>query len=167
MRFHLFVDLDGVLVDFNTGVRRVTGKDPTELTPKSMWPILAKSSGFYDRLDWMADGRELWEAVQPFKPTILTGLPLGKWAEPQKRSWCSRELGEDIPVITGLARRKAELAVDWLEKNGLEEKIPVLIDDRLKIKENWESVGGRFILHLDTPTSLIALEELGFPIGAN
>lgn len=35
-------------------------------------------------LDWMPDGRELWEGVESLQPTILTGLPMGKWAEPQK-----------------------------------------------------------------------------------
>ncbi len=162
--FQLFVDLDGVLVDFDAGVRRATGKDPAELHPKSMWPVLAKTPGFYDALEWTPDGRKLWNAVKPFGPAILTGLPLGKWAERQKRSWCLRELGQNVPVVTGLARHKAELAAEWLEVNGLADKVPVLIDDRLKIREDWESAGGRFILHLNTESSLEALGNLGFPI---
>lgn len=35
-------------------------------------------------LDWMEDGRDLWDGVRDLQPTILTGLPMGDWAEPQK-----------------------------------------------------------------------------------
>lgn len=162
--YQLFVDLDGVLVDFDSGVRHATGKDPAELTPRQMWPVLARTTGFYDSLSWMSDGRELWEALRTYSPAILTGLPMGKWAEPQKRSWCSRELGDEIPVITGMSRKKAELALEWLEKQNEERRTPVLIDDRLKIKESWETAGGIFVLHLDAETSLEALRGLSFPV---
>jgi hypothetical protein len=89
---------------------------------------------------------------------------MGKWAEPQKRSWCERELGADIPVVTGMSRNKAQLALSWLEENGLSGKIPVLIDDRLKLQEPWNAAGGIFILHLNTDDSLEKLRELGFPV---
>lgn len=163
-QFQLFVDLDGVLVDFDAGVRRATGKDPSELHPRNMWPAIARTKGFYDRLDWMPDGRDLWLAVKKYSPAILTGLPMGKWAEPQKRSWCERELGADVHVITGMSRQKADLAVRWLEENDMDEKTPVLIDDRLKMKESWEAVGGKFILHLNAAGSIAKLKDLGFPI---
>ena len=165
-RYQLFVDLDGVLVDFDDGVRRITGREPAELSPRAMWPILARTRGFYDGLGWTKDGRTLWKAVRGFSPAVLTGLPLGKWAEPQKRSWCARELGAEVPVITGLSRHKADLAAAWLDGAGLAGRIPVLIDDRLKLQEPWESAGGRFILHLDAASSLAALGELGFPVAS-
>ena len=163
-QFQLFVDLDGVLVDFDAGVRRATGKDPSELHPRYMWPAIARMKGFYNRLDWMPDGRNLWLAVKHCSPVILTGLPMGKWAEPQKRSWCERELGAEVHVITGMSRHKAELALLWLEEHNLEEKTPILIDDRLKIKEPWEAVGGKFILHLNAVGSIGELKNLGYPL---
>ncbi len=163
-RYQLFVDLDGVLADFNDGVYRACGKVPAELTPRQMWPVLARTPGFYDRLKWLSDGKALWDALKEFAPVVLTGVPMGKWAEPQKRSWCARELGADIPVITGMSRKKAQLAAEWMEEHNLGDCIPVLVDDSLKLKENWEAEGGRFILHLDTVQSLAQFRELGFPI---
>lgn len=165
--YQLFLDLDGVLVDFDAGVRLAVGKDPAELHPSQMWPVLAKTPGFYDRLSWMADGRELWNAVAHLEPTILTGLPMGKWAEPQKRNWCSRELGNEVPVITGLSRHKAEMALAWLDDNGRRERIPVLVDDRLRLAESWQAMGGRFILHLNAQSSISALQDLGFPFSTD
>lgn len=37
-----------------------------------------------EHLEWMSDGQELWNSIVGLQPTILTGLPMGKWAEPQK-----------------------------------------------------------------------------------
>jgi len=160
-KFQIFVDLDGVLADFDLGVKAITGKYPLEMTPGKMWRILASQKDFFSKLRWMPDGKKLWQAVLPYNPVILTGLPLGKWAEPQKRTWCRKELGESVPVITGMSKDKPFLAIDWLEENELDWKVPLLIDDRLKLKEPWENTGGIFILHLDTDSTIKELEEKG------
>lgn len=162
--FQVFIDLDGVLADFNAGVTSATGLPPGEQHPHQMWPTLARTPGFYDKLDWMSDGKELWNAIQSFDPVILTGVPMGKWAEGQKRSWCARELGASVPVITGMSRKKAELACAWLEDKKRRGRIPLLVDDSLKLRENWMSSGGTFIHHTSTRESLISLKDLGFPL---
>ncbi|CAM9945870.1 unnamed protein product [Ascophyllum nodosum] len=102
----IFCDLDGVLVDFDKGVRRVMGTSPDQLKRSDMWRGLAKAKKFYAKLDWMPDGRELWNGIVDLHPTILTGLPMGNWAEPQKREWCKKELGGDVFVITCMSRDK-------------------------------------------------------------
>ena len=155
------MDLDGVLVDFEAGVREACGRDASEMKPSAMWPVLARTPRFYDRLGWMNDGRELWESVVHLNPVILTGLPMGQWAEVQKRSWCARELGEDVPVITGMSRHKADLAQAWLEEEENDHLTPVLVDDRLKLRESWEDMGGVFILHVSAEDSLNRLKEKG------
>ena len=95
--YRLFLDLDGVLADFDAGVLRAMGKLPSELTDRQMWPVLARTPGFYEHLPWTTDGRDLWEFSKRYSPVIVTGIPLGKWAEPQKRAWCARELGAEVP----------------------------------------------------------------------
>jgi hypothetical protein len=157
--YQLFLDLDGVLVDFDRGVFFHTGKSPNDQTPKQMWSVLARVKSFYSKLDWMADGKLLWEQTKALDPVILTGLPLGKWAEPQKRAWCKRELGKNIEVICGMSRDKHLLAWDWLHERGLANVIPVLIDDRLKTKFAWEESGGKFILHFSAEESLRELQH--------
>lgn len=157
-RYRLFLDLDGVLADFDQGVVTATGQTPSDLGDRRMWPLLARTPGFYEHLPWTHDGRELWEFCRPHHPVIVTGVPLGRWAEPQKRAWCSRELGPDVPVICCLSREKGRHAAEWLEPG----EVMVLVDDRLKIQAAWEEAGGRFILHTSTAQSLVALKELGF-----
>jgi hypothetical protein len=157
MQYKLFLDLDGVLVDFDAGVVRATGRPPHALDVRTMWSRLARARGFFEHLGWTADGRALWEATAHLSPVILTGVPHGGWAEAQKRAWCARELGPDVPVVTCLAREKPEHARAFFEPPT----VPVLVDDREKHKDGWEQRGGRFIVHRDTAASLAALSELG------
>ncbi len=154
----LFLDLDGVLADFDTGVRRATGKTPSELGDRMMWPILARTPGFYENLPWMTDGRTLWEFSKSLNPVIVTGIPFGKWAEPQKRAWCARELGVTVPVICCLSREKGHHAAALLEPG----ETMVLVDDRLKVQAAWEDAGGKFLLHTSAADSIAALKDLGF-----
>lgn len=155
--YRLFVDLDGVLADFDAGVVRASGKTPEELDPRRMWPLLAKTPGFYDQLPWMSDGRDLWDFVKAWHPTILTGLPLGRWAEPQKRAWCARELGPEVRVLCCLSREKAQKAAEVLEGG----ETMILVDDRLKLQAAWEEAGGKFVLHTSARESIETLKALG------
>lgn len=148
----LFLDLDGVLADFDRGVQLATGKLPHELPVKAMWQALAKVSDFYGNLALMPDAPRLWAFCQPHQPTILTGLPLGRWAEAQKRRWVAKVLGPDVPVITCMSRDKQRFAVPGA----------VLVDDRASIQPAWEAAGGAFVLHRDAETSIAALKRLGF-----
>lgn len=156
--YRLFIDLDGVLVNFDAGVQLATGRLPEALTDRQMWPVLARTPGFYEHLPWMPDGQELWAFCRSHDPVIVTGLPLGKWAEPQKRAWCIRELGAEIPVICCLSRDKGKRAAELLGP----EELMVLVDDRLKVQAAWEDAGGQFILHTSAQASIVALRALGF-----
>jgi hypothetical protein len=157
MRYKLFLDLDGVLADFDAGVRKVTGRSPEALAVREMWPRLARADRFFERLDWTADGRALWLATAHLSPVILTGVPHGGWAEAQKRAWCARELGPGVPVATCLARDKPLKARDFFTPPA----IPVIVDDREKHKPGWEAEGGIFIVHRRASDSLAALAALG------
>ena len=104
-RTRVYCDLDGVLCDFDKGVKQLTGRWPNEMAVAQMWRAVRsmhKSSnnnnpsdrgaggghnGFFASLDWAPGGRELWDTISPLNPTILTGIPMGgeTWAAKQKR----------------------------------------------------------------------------------
>ncbi|MFP4364524.1 MAG: hypothetical protein ACLFR1_11740 [Spirochaetia bacterium] len=157
MGYTLFIDLDGVLVDFKKGVLNATGKHISIISSKEMWPKLAKTPDFYNTLDWLPDGKKLWDYVKDKSPYILTGLPRGKWAEEQKRNWCKRELGPQVPVLTCFSHNKHIKAQEVLVQNTT----PVLVDDRSRLKEKWESIGGAFIHHQNAEESIQRLRKLG------
>jgi hypothetical protein len=114
----------------------------------AFWGRLAKTPDFYNTLDLLPDARMLFDTVAHLSPTILTGLPVGKWAEPQKRAWVERHF-PGTPVITGFARDK--------HKHGLPGD--VLVDDSIKLAAAWEEMGGHFIHHEKAERSLAALRH--------
>ncbi|HTI87021.1 MAG TPA: hypothetical protein VL966_10490 [Alphaproteobacteria bacterium] len=148
----LFIDLDGVLADFDRGVERVTGKRPEQLKVAEMWRALAREPQFFDTLDYMHDAELLWLFCKPYHPTILTGLPLGSWAPEQKRRWVARMLGGDVPVITCMSRDKPRYSGPG----------HVLVDDREKVRAGWEEKGGIFVHHASAERSIAELRRLGF-----
>jgi hypothetical protein len=159
MSWVIFCDLDGVLADFDKGVLNVTGKLPHEQSLSSMWRSLARTPDFYAKLDWMADGKLLWEYLTPHNPTILSGLPIGNWARKQKTTWVGIKLGWEVPAIFGWSKEKHLDAMKRLGTLNLEGCI--LVDDRAKTKTLWEGVGGTFVLHKNTKDSIEQLKALG------
>ena len=94
---------------------------------------------------------ELYEAVRSLNPVILTGLPRGDWAEPQKRRWAARHF-PGVEVITTSAALKREHC-----RPG-----DALIDDRDKYRSLWEKAGGLFIHDRSASASIDQLREHGF-----
>uniref|UniRef100_A0A7S1FTL1 Uncharacterized protein n=1 Tax=Corethron hystrix TaxID=216773 RepID=A0A7S1FTL1_9STRA len=91
--YRIYCDLDGVLVDFEKGVRNLSGgRGPSDMSTRRMWSIVAKDDSFYENLPWTPDGRTLWAAILPLQPDILTGVPMTIKSRAQKASWCKREL---------------------------------------------------------------------------
>jgi hypothetical protein len=77
-----------VLADFNAGARKLLGTDARSFEARhgkgEFWRRLARHGDFYATLPKMADADELFAAVRHLNPTILTGLPIGKWAARRK-----------------------------------------------------------------------------------
>jgi len=79
-QFRVYCDLDGVLVDFAHGISQVFGYDvPShniDALPRGLlWDKVAQAHAFFEHLPWCDGGRELWEAIAPLRPDILTGVP--------------------------------------------------------------------------------------------
>lgn len=148
----LFLDLDGVLADFDRGVVAVTGRRPDEQPVASMWRALSRHADFFGSLAFTPDGRDLWDFCAPHRPTILTGLPQGRWAAPQKVRWVAERLGPGVPIITCMTRDKPLHGGPGA----------LLVDDREKTRPPWEAAGGLFILHRNAVDSVAALRALGF-----
>lgn len=150
----LYLDVDGVLADFESGAHALFGMPPQEFQerhgPGRFWGSLAKTPDFYNTLELMPDAMELYAAVKPLHPIMLTGLPIGKWAEPQKRIWVERHF-PGAEVITTLARKKSEHC-----KPG-----DVLVDDQDRYRDLWEAAGGIFVHHTDARSTLAELRTIG------
>src|SRR4051794_1220299 len=143
----LFLDADGVLADFDESARRLLGMSPKAFIAKhgreTFWKRLAKARNFYGSLPEMSDARLLFDAVKHLKPTILTGLPIGKWAAPQKVEWAADHF-PGVPIITCMAR----------DKHKHMHPGDVLVDDREKHRAAYEGAGVVFVHHKNAEDSL-------------
>ena len=72
----VYCDLDGCLVNFEKGVRGLFRGGSSGLDKVVMWDRISRSSpGWFERLEWTADGKRLWNAIGILNPDILTGVP--------------------------------------------------------------------------------------------
>lgn len=149
MTSRLFLDLDGVLADFDAHYERLfdvrlhrgMGEDPPGL-----WDNIRNAGTFYRDMPLMPDALELWEGVKHLSPTILTGVPYHQVpeAEAHKRAWMAERFGADVSVVCCKSRDKRLHG-----RPG-----DVLIDDWDKYEWLWKAMGGAFILHRTARESL-------------
>jgi hypothetical protein len=141
------------LADFDRGFKDIFGVSPGayEAThgTKKFWHDIAALDNFYGQLPKMPDADDLFAGVAHLNPIILTGLPLGSWAEPQKRAWVAANY-PGTSVITCLAKNKA-----FFRKPG-----DILVDDRLQYAPLWRANGGIFVDHTSASATLAALKQL-------
>jgi len=151
----LFLDADGVLADFDAGARALLGMTPARYEARhgrrEFWRRIATAPNFYGTLPEMPDARRLFDAVEHLEPTILTGLPLGNWAAPQKVEWAAEHF-PGVPIVTCMARDKHKHM-----KPG-----DVLVDDRENHRAAYEKDGVLFIHHASAEDSLRQLAKI-FP----
>lgn len=133
MMTNIFVDLDGVLADFNKKVIEIFGQYPTQFK-KQEWNKISNYPNFYGSLELLPNALKLWENLVQLKKQynyklyILTGLPMGDWAEPQKRDWCKKYLYDYDLVITCFSRNKHYYSTSS----------DILIDDNINNCRDWK-----------------------------
>jgi len=148
----VWVDCDGVLADFDSHVTKLTGVRPREFedsvgTP-GFWKHLQGIPKFYREMPLMPDARILMDGLKALRPIILTGCPLGEWAEAQKMAW-ARDHFPGVPMITCMSKDKFIYCQPG----------DILIDDYSKYMSPWISAGGTFIKHISAERSLKEVEE--------
>lgn len=150
----LFLDMDGVLADFDAGFFNLTGKTPKDYTDAEMWRRITAHEPFYFDLPPMPDLAALWAHTAKYHPTVLTGVPysLKERCTLQKLAWVAQHLTPTPPLIACMARDKSLHL-----KPG-----DVLVDDRIHYRDLWINRGGQFVHHRDAATTIADLRELGF-----
>ena len=149
----LYLDCDGVLADFERGAADLLGMAPRAYEKRhgirALWREIARHPDFYGSLPLMPDAMDLFAAVRHLLPVILTGLPRGNWAAPQKIRWAAEHFpGTQILTV---------MAVD---KRNHAQRGDILVDDQLKHAHLWESAGGIFVHHRDAASSIAKLRAL-------
>jgi len=170
-KYNVYCDLDGVLVDFAKGIQQIFPEKPPQSSAEIqelknnnvLWRRVGTADSFFQHLDWMPEGRILWESIQHLNPDILTGVPPNISSRQEKFLWCQRELTGFSNMVhvdragmwsrhdgVGTVQDNACNVITCWSHNKHFESGPnsVLIDDRPSLRAKWEEKGGIFILHV-------------------
>lgn len=148
----IFVDMDGVLADFDSHHEAVFGIRSDKLADNVDWQKVRDARDFYLGIPPMPDMPELWTFVSRFSPIVLTGVPYSVAEAPDnKRAWVRKHLGGDVEVRCCRSSEKCLHAAPG----------DILIDDWEKYRALWVAKGGQWITHRSAAESIAALRALG------
>lgn len=161
----IYFDMDGVLADFNRGVRELCNINPPsqDFTDKikddEMWNKIRKTPHFYNRLKLIGGAKELFDIIYKTygnKCEILTAIPKDNkgitTAREDKINWVRRLLSNDIKINIVYREDKPRFCYD---------KGCILIDDLKRNIDDWCNLGGTGILNISSKDTIKTLKDLG------
>ena len=155
--YTIYSDMDGVLVDFNERFKRFSGGiSPKDYEDKygreKFWDLIDKETGvrFWVGMPWMSDGKQLWDYIKTYNPTLLSSPSRSNSSRMGKRIWRKRNLPSTKLVLAQASKKQNYANPD-----------SILIDDRASNVDQWVKAGGIGILHTDTASTINKLKELG------
>ena len=156
----IYIDMDGVLCDFDKKFKEISGEDFIEYSDKygwnKTWKTIEKSGiEYWSEMEWNGGGKKLWNFLKNLDNVeILTGSPrdkVGEYAKKGKEIWIKKNIG-DIKVN----HIEGKLKFTYVKNND------ILIDDMERNCNLWENAGGIAILHKNTNNTIEELKKLIF-----
>ncbi len=147
----LFVDMDGVLANFDAHYLATFNTPASKLIDNVDWKAVDAKGDFFLNIPPMPDLDHLWRFIEPLRPIVLTGVPKTvKAAVSNKRAWAKKHLGDHIEVRCCKSKEKCLHA----------EPGDILIDDWEKYRHLWLGAGGRWITHTSAADTIERLREI-------
>lgn len=156
--YKLYVDMDGVLVDFEKGYFELTKKH-TKQFPKgdaAFWqPLSDAGASFWANLPWMPDGPELWKYIKRYKPAILTAPSQDPSSRVGKEAWCKMHINNQYRELFFASRGMKQMFAGPGR---------ILIDDTEETVKEWREKSGNDKLgihHTSAANTIAQLKKLG------
>lgn len=146
----LFVDMDGVLADFDAHHEAVFGVRSDKLLDNVDWKAIQGIKDYYLNIPPMADMEVLWDFVKVYNPIVLTGIPHSiVEAADNKKAWVAKYIGKDVEVRCCRSSEKCLHASPG----------DILVDDWEKYRKLWIKKGGVWITHHNAEATIIHLKS--------
>ena len=150
--FQLFVDMDGVLTDFDGRFNQLIHTSPSRFermhgTESFVEEVIKHGTEFWSGMSWTAEGRELWNYLKKFRPTILSRPLDDEVSTMGKMQWLISNVGRTVPFM--FAQEKEQYA----SSNR------ILIDDNFDNIDKWKKAGGVGILYISNEQTINELKK--------
>jgi hypothetical protein len=155
--YFLYCDLDHVLVDFVPNAERFKPGFINLPKKERRHFLLAEANRvFWATNDWTKDGKDLWDYINKFNPTILSAVardcyPIQDEIVLGKLQWIKRNLGIKYMAEAILVHRR--------DKNRFGGPDGILIDDYEKNILEWRNTGGIGIHHKNAKDTIEELKK--------
>jgi PAS domain-containing protein len=152
----IYCDMDGVIADFDARFRELAKMSPDQYEEKygieKFWNFIDNEIGvrFWVGIPWMQDGKQLWEYIKKYKPTLLSAPSRNNESRLGKRLWVKKHIPGNKLVLASRVNKQ-----DYAKPNA------ILIDDRPDTIVEWENKGGVGILHKSAEETIQKLKSLG------
>lgn len=153
MNKRLYLDLDGVLADFDKYFFDNFGVEAKDIKDDVMWDHIFSIPMFFRNLPPCPGALEFFKDVKHLDPIILTACPKADYrnAAINKRDWVREHLSSDIMVLPVMGGKNKAL---FMHAKG-----DVLVDDFASNIKHWNNHGGCGIVHKHFPATLRELED--------
>ena len=139
--YKIFLDMDGVLVDFDEQFKELTGQYPKDYeathTIEEFWDEIDNAGvGFWRGMKWMPGGEALYNRTSQFDHVLLSSPSRSEVSKIGKHLW-----RRDKTPNTKLILSRSYLKKNYAAPNH------ILIDDRESNIKQWRDAGGIGILY--------------------
>jgi hypothetical protein len=139
--YKIFLDMDGVLVDFDEQFKELTGQYPKDYeathTIEEFWDEIDSAGvGFWRGMKWMPGGEALYNRTSQFDHVLLSSPSRSEVSKIGKHLW-----RRDKTPNTKLILSRSYLKKNYAAPNH------ILIDDRESNIKQWRDAGGIGILY--------------------
>ena len=155
MDYVIFLDMDGVLVDFDKQFKELTGMMPREFEAQNgiekFWETIDGAGvGFWRGMKWMPGGEELYNRASQFKHYLLSSPSRSEVSKIGKRLW-RKDKTPNTKLYLARSYNKRKFAAPN----------HILIDDRESNIQQWRDAGGIGILYKSAEQVNAELDKLG------
>ena len=174
-KYRIYCDMDGVLTDFEKRFVTLLKEEGPKYYSKAViaqvtrpkhfeklegqeefWKFIDQYIGleFWSGMEWMPNGKQLWNFIQPYNPTILTSPSRDNTSRLGKRLWVKEHLVPAPPVEFRFGDAKS----DFANENA------ILIDDKPSNLAAFAAKGGIALEVKDgeIQTVINKLKQLGY-----
>jgi len=161
--YTIYLDMDGVIADFDQRFMDVSGMTPNEYKDKhglkKFWNLIDKENKvkFWVGIPLMPGAKELVDYISQYDYEILTAPSVRKQSKIGKTVWLRKihpDLFPNTPKINFKPAKEKHQVKQSLTKSD------ILIDDKVSTIDTWNLSGGTGILHTSTPNTINQLKKL-------